>query len=108
METTPTSEVAAKSNLTNFKDLFRNTSRIFKILFQNMPWLFSAMILLTIVIGVIPVFSAKVLGDLIDKIIESTKVGDVKIVYPTLILFAVLTAVPTVIRNILSFCDRHL
>src|SRR3989344_5709272 len=108
MKTLLTSEVTTKSNLTNFKDLFRNTGRIFKILFQNMPWLFGVMILLTIIIGIIPVFSAKVLGDLIDKIIESAKIGDVKIVYPTLILFAVLTAVPTVIRNILSFCDRHL
>ena len=33
---------------------------------------------------------------------------DVSVAYPALIMFAVLTAVPTVIRNIISFLDRHL
>ena len=70
---TNTDESKAKSSLDNFKDLFRNTGRIFNILFKNMPWLFSAMVVLTVVIGIIPVFSAKALGTLIDKIIEGVK-----------------------------------
>lgn len=98
----------SKNDLENFKDLFKNTGRIFKILFKNMPWLFSAMIFLTIVIGIIPVFSAQALGTLIDKIIEGVKVQDMSVTYPALILFAVLTAVPTIIRNLISFLDRHL
>ncbi len=90
------------------KDLFRNTGRIFGILFQHMPWLFSSILILTIITGVIPIFSAKALGALIDKIIEGVEISDVSVAYPALILFAVLTAIPTVIRNIVSFIDRHL
>lgn len=97
-----------KNSLQNFKDLFRNTGRIFKILFAHMPWLFSAMVILTIIIGVVPVFSAQALGKLIDKIIEGVQVKDVSVAYPALILFAILTAVPTIIRNVISFLDRHL
>lgn len=108
METTNIEESKSKNSLENFKDLFRNTGRIFKILLKDMPWLFSTMVFLTIIIGVVPVFSAQALGTLIDKIIEGAKAQDVSVVYPTLILFAVLTAVPTVIRNIISFLDRHL
>ena len=108
MDTISREETKSKSSLENFKDLFRNTGRIFKILFQNMPWLFSAMVVLTIIIGVVPVFSAQALGTLIDKIIEGVGAQDVTVAYPALILFAVLTAVPTVIRNFISFLDRHL
>lgn len=97
-----------KNSIENFKDLFKNTGRIFKVLLKEMPWLFSAMILLTIAIGVIPIWGAKALGTLIDKIIEGVKVADARVAYPALIVFAILTAVPTVIRNILSFLDRHL
>ena len=105
---TNTDESKAKSSLDNFKDLFRNTGRIFNILFKNMPWLFSAMVVLTVVIGIIPVFSAKALGTLIDKIIEGVNADDVSLAYPALIFFAILTAVPTIIRNMISFLDRHL
>ncbi len=108
MDTAIQEESKSKNSLDNFKDLFRNTGRVFKILLKNMPWLFSAMIFLTIVIGVVPVFSAKALGTLIDKIIEGVKLSNVSVAYPALILFAVLTAVPTIIRNIISFLDRHL
>lgn len=108
MEASNLEESKSKNSLENFKDLFRNTGRIFKILLKNMPWLFSAMIFLTIIIGIVPVFSAQALGTLIDKIIEGVKVKDVSVAYPTLILFAVLTGVPTIIRNIISFLDRHL
>ena len=62
METVKTEELKAKSSLENFKDLFKNTVRIFKILLNNMPWLISTMILLTIVMGVVPIFSARALG----------------------------------------------
>jgi len=108
MNTISSEESKNKSSLENFKDLFRNTGRIFKILFKNMPWLFSAMIILTIIIGVVPIFSAQALGTLIDKIIEGIEENNVSVAYPALILFAVLTAVPTIIRNIISFLDRHL
>jgi len=108
MDTTNTEESKSKNSLENFKDLFRNTGRISKILLKDMPWLFSAMLFLTIVIGIVPVFSAKALGTLIDKIIEGVGANDVSVAYPALILFAVLTAVPTVIRNVISFLDRHM
>jgi len=101
-------ELKSKNSFENFKDLFKNTGRIFKILLKNMPWLFSAMIFLTIIIGVVPIFSAQALGILIDKIIEGVKVNNVSVAYPALILFAILTAVPTIIRNIISFLDRHI
>ncbi len=101
-------ESKSKNSFENFKDLFRNTGRIFKILLKDMPWLFSAMIFLTIVIGIVPVFSAQALGILIDKIIEGVKAQNVSVAYPALILFAILTAIPTVIRNVISFLDRHL
>jgi len=108
MDTTNLGESRSENSLKNFKNLFKNTGRIFKILLKNMPWLFSAMIFLTIIIGVVPIFSAQALGTLIDKIIEGVKASDVSVAYPALILFAILTAVPTVIRNIISFIDRHL
>lgn len=108
METSQLKESKTKNSLENFKDLLRNTIRVFKILLEHMPWLFSAMILLTVVIGIVPVFSAQALGTLIDKIIEGSKVGDASVAYSALILFAVLTAVPTILRNIFSFLDRHL
>lgn len=108
METSKIEELKVKSSLENFKDLAKNTARIFKILITEMPWLMSAMLLLTIIIGVVPIFSARALGILIDKIIEGVKMQDISVTYPALIMFAVLTAVPTVIRNIRSFLDRHL
>jgi ABC-type multidrug transport system fused ATPase/permease subunit len=108
METITAEEPKSKNSLENFKDLLKNTVRVFKILLNHMPWLTSTMILLTIIIGVIPIFSARALGILIDKIIEGVKVQDVSVAYPALIMFAVLTAVPTIIRNIISFMDRHL
>ena len=108
MEIAKTEEVKTKNSLENFKDLAINTVRIFKILINNMPWVISTMILLTIIIGVVPIFSARALGILIDKIIEGVRVQDVSVTYPALIMFAVLTAIPTVIRNIISFLDRHL
>ena len=108
MENVNLDGVKSKNSLENFKDLFRNTGRVFKILLKNMPWLFSVMVFLTIIIGVVPVFSAQALGALIDKIIEGVKAQDVSVAYPALILFAILTAVPTVIRNVISFLDRHL
>src|SRR3989344_2007548 len=92
-----------KNSLGNFKDLFRNTSRIFSILLHHMPWLFSGMVILTIVVGTVPIFSAQALGTLIDKIIEGVKVQDVSVAYPALVLFAVLTVLPTTIRNVMSF-----
>ncbi len=108
METTKSDEVKAKSSIENFKDLARNTIRIFRILINEMPWLTGTMILLTVIIGVVPIFSARALGILIDKIIEGVKMQDITVTYPALIMFAVLTAVPTVIRNVRSFLDRHL
>src|SRR3989344_6669685 len=108
MEIAKTEEVKTKNSLENFKDLAINTVRIFKILINNMPWVISTMILLTIIIGVVPIFSARALGIFIDKIIEGVRVQDVSVTYPALIMFAVLTAIPTVIRNIISFLDRHL
>lgn len=108
MNTSNLEESKTKNSLENFKNLFINTARIFKILLQDMPWLFSSMIILTIIVGTIPIFSAQELGILIDKIIEGVKIQDVSIAYPTLILFAVLTAVPTLIRNVISFLERHL
>lgn len=108
METINLEETKSKNSLENFKDLFRNTGRVFKILFKNIPWLFSTMIVLTMIVGVLPVFSAQALGTLIDKIIAGVKVQDVSVAYPALIMFAVLTAIPTVLRNIISFLDRHL
>jgi ABC-type multidrug transport system fused ATPase/permease subunit len=108
MNSEKTEEIKGKSSLQNFRDLLRNTSRTFKIVWQNMPWLFSTLVILSIIIGVIPVFSAQALGGLINKIIDAAKNGDVSLVYPALILFAVLTALPTIIRNIMSYFDRHL
>jgi ABC-type bacteriocin/lantibiotic exporter with double-glycine peptidase domain len=97
-----------QKSIENFKALFRNTGRIFAILFRHMPWLFSSILVLTIIMGIIPIFSAKALGTLIDKIIEGVETSNVSAAYPALILFAILTAIPTVIRNIVSFIDRHL
>lgn len=97
-----------KNSLDNFRDLLRNTKRILKILWVEMPWLLFSMILLTIIIGALPVFASKALGLLIDKIILATKLGSVSVVYPTLILFAVLTALPSLIRIIRDYFDRHL
>lgn len=108
MKTINLEESKSKNSIENFKDLFKNTGRIFKILLKNMPWLFSFMLFLTIIVGVVPIFSAQALGTLIDKIIEGVKSNDVSVAYPALILFAVLTAVPTILRNIISFLDRHL
>jgi len=108
METSVLKESKTKNSLENFKDLLRNTIRVFKILLEHMPWIFSTMILLTVIMGVVPVFSAQALGTLIDKVIEGANAGDASLAYPALILFAVLTTVPTVLRNIFSFLDRHL
>lgn len=97
-----------KNSIDNFRDLLRNTKRILKILWQEMPWLLFGMVSLTVIIGALPVFASKALGSLIDKIILAAKTGSVSVVYPTLILFAVLTALPSIIRIIRDFFDRHL
>ncbi len=97
-----------QKSIENFKALFRNTGRIFAILFRHLPWLFSSILVLTIIMGIVPIFSAKALGTLIDKIIEGVETSDVSVAYPALIWFAILTAIPTVIRNVVSFIDRNL
>lgn len=101
-------EKLEKNSIDNFKDLIKNTVRIIKILWLEMPWLLFGMISMTIVIGIIPVFASKALGTLIDQIIVASKTGTVGVVYPALILFAVLTALPSIIRLIRDFFDRHL
>lgn len=92
----------------NFSNLFKNTFRIGKMLLSEMPHLFLGMIFFTVVIGVIPVFASKAMGQLIDKIIEATKINSINVVYPTLALFAILTALPSIIRTFLRFIDRHM
>jgi hypothetical protein len=64
MEVVKDKEIKSKNSLRNFNDLIVNTGRIFGILFKNMPWLFSSMVALSIIIGVIPIFSAQLWGDL--------------------------------------------
>lgn len=103
-----TNENEQKSSTENFKDLLRNTVRISKILWQEMPWFLFVMVFLTIIIGALPVFASKAMGTLIDKIILATQSGSIDIVYPALILFAIFTALPSIIRILRDYYDRHM
>lgn len=78
------------------------------MLWREMPWLVFGMIFLTMILGALPVFASKALGLLIDRIIEAIKSGSVTMVYPALFLFALLTALPSVVRIVRDFFDRHL
>lgn len=73
-----------------------------------MPWLILVMIILTIIMGVVPVIASKVLGLLIDKIIIAVQAKSFSLVFPTLILFTILTIIPSLFRILRNFGDRKL
>ena len=108
MNETKILENTQKSSTENFKDLLRNTVRISKILWQEMPWFLFIMVFLTVIIGALPVFASRAMGTLIDKIIIATKTGSISVVLPTLVIFAILTALPSIIRIIRDYYDRHM
>jgi ATP-binding cassette subfamily B protein len=94
----------SKSN--NFILLFRNVFRVFGIAFGHMPWHTAGMILLTIVIGITPVFAFKAMGSLIDTIISGTKSGFVSAVWVALAIYALLNIIPALALNIRRYVDR--
>lgn len=98
----------AGKSLSNFKDLIKNTIRIFKMLRKEMPWLLTVNILIAIAGGIIPVLAAKAMGSLIDKIILAVSMQSISVVYPALLLFAGLTGLPYVISIFGSFSMKHL
>jgi len=108
MNETKIIENTQKSSTENFKDLLRNTVRISKILWEEMPWFLFIMVFLTVIIGALPVFASRAMGTLIDKIIIATKTGSINVVLPTLVIFAILTALPSIIRIIRDYYDRHM
>ncbi len=108
MENTTQSENNAKSSTENFLDLLKNTARIAGMLWKEMPWFLFIMVSLTVIIGALPVFASKAMGTLIDKIILAAQTGSISVVYPTLALFALYTALPSIIRIIRDYYDRHL
>lgn len=73
---------------------------------EIMPGFTIGIIVLTLIMGATPVFANKALGSLIDAIISSVQKGGIDLVWKALILFAVLTAVPSVLRVIRSYIDR--
>jgi len=95
-------------SLSNFKDLLKNTWRLFKILWEEMPWLLGSNLILAIASGAIPVFAAKAMGTLIDKIILATNANSINVVYPALILFAFLTGLPYIITIFGNFLWKRL
>ncbi len=97
-----------KNSLKNFKDLVKNTKYVFLLTWKEMPWAILVMIILTIIIGVVPVIASKVLGLLIDKIIVAVEAKSFSLVFPTLILFTVLTITPSLLRILRDFSDRKL
>lgn len=97
-----------KKSIKNFKDLVKNTRYIFLLIWKEMPWVILVMIILTIIMGVVPVIASKVLGLLIDKIIVAVEAKSFSLVFPTLILFTVLTIIPSLFRILRNFSDRKL
>lgn len=92
----------------NFKDLFKNTIRVFKILRREMPWLLTINILLAIISGVIPVFAAKAMGFLVDKTILAVNQQTISIVYPAILLFSALTGLPYIMNIFVNFLARNM
>jgi ABC-type multidrug transport system fused ATPase/permease subunit len=66
------------------------------------------MLVSTISIGILPVFASQALGTLIDTIIEAVKLGSINTVYSALFWFAIFTTLPSLIRVLYRFLDRHL
>ena len=92
----------------NFYDLIKNSIRITKLIHQNTPWVLFFMLVSTISIGILPVFASQALGTLIDTIIEAVKLGSINTVYSALFWFAIFTTLPSLIRVLYRFLDRHL
>lgn len=97
-----------KNSLKNFKDLAKNTKYVFLLIWKEMPWLVLGMMVMTIIMGIVPVLASKVLGLLIDKIIVAADFQLLKLVFPTLILFTILTIIPSLLRIVRDFWDRKL
>lgn len=96
------------NSLSNFTDLIKNSWRIGKLTWEQTPWILTLMLISTISIGVLPVFASQALGTLIDTIINAIKLNSIDTVYPALFWFAVFTTLPSLIRVLYRFFDRHL
>lgn len=96
------------NSLSNFTDLIKNSWRIGKLTWGQTPWILIFMLLSTVSMGVLPVFASQALGTLIDTIIEAIKLDSIDTVYPALFWFAVFTTLPSLIRVLYRFLDRHL
>lgn len=96
------------NSLSNFTDLIKNSWRIRKLTWEQTPWILVLMLLSTISMGVLPVFASQALGTLIDTIIGAIKLNSIDTVYPALFWFAVFTTLPSLIRVLYRFFDRHL
>jgi ABC-type multidrug transport system fused ATPase/permease subunit len=96
------------NSLSNFTDLIKNSWRIGKLTWEQTPWILTLMLISTISIGVLPVFASQALGTLIDTIIKAITLNSIDTVYPALFWFAVFTTLPSLIRVLYRFFDRHL
>lgn len=92
----------------NFSNLIKNSWRIGNLIWQHTPWVFFFMIVSTLAIGVLPVFASQALGTLIDTIIKAINSHSINTMYPALFWFAVFTTLPSLIRVLYNFFDRHL
>lgn len=101
-------KIPERKSSENFYDLIKNSIRITKLIHQNTPWVLFFMLVSTISIGILPVFASQALGTLIDTIIEAVKLGSINTVYSALFWFAIFTTLPSLIRVLYRFLDRHL
>lgn len=93
-------------NLSNFMNLFTNIFRIMKMSFEFKPWHTIGMLVLTVIIGITPVFAFKAMGSLIDSIISGAKSGLLGAVWISLLIYAVLNIIPSLALNARKFVER--
>ncbi len=78
-----------------------------KLSFKEYPWIFSALLVTTILGGVLPIISAKFLGILIDTIVEALQTKNDSAVWFILVVYIIIRTTPFIIDIFRNMSFRY-
>ncbi len=94
--------------ISNLKNLFKNIKFLYYHSFVSDPWRRSFLVFISITLGLLPLFSSKALGSLVDELISVITSGNTE--YGTVIMFlsiyAFVNISPNILNSIFNYLDR--
>lgn len=99
-------QMPEQRSLKNFNNLVKNIFRILKMSMVVLPFQTSFLIILSIIIGAVPILSYQAMGSLIDSIISSVNSGIFSAVWPALAIYAILNITPAIAGVFYGYFDR--